>query len=135
MTKIFPTRAALVATLCGATLVAAGAPAAAQSASDRDDARCILVLTALGRDPKQRAAAAEGVFYYLGRLDGRGIGPKLGPTMLAESKTIQNTDQLKTELARCGNHLRQRSGELQAVFENLRKLAPPANPAPTAAPK
>src|SRR5689334_11782755 len=91
-----------------AGLVTAGsipAPATAQSASDRDDVRCIIVLTAVSRDPKQKDDAAKGTFYYLGRLDTRGLTPKLGQMIASELKGIPTAAQAQMELKRCATEL------------------------------
>lgn len=132
MFKIASGRAVRAAGFCALVLAGAAAPqsAAAQSATDRADARCILVLTVAGRDPKQRAAAAEGVYYYMGRIDARGSGAGLEALLGAEGKSIRSKEELKADLTRCGATLRQRSLALQTAFENLRKLNPPAKAAP-----
>ena len=126
-------RTALIALASAVALASLGQPAAAQSAADRDDIRCILVLTAVAQDPKQKEAAAKGTFFYLGRLDSHGLGPKLGSLMIAEAKGIQNAGQAQMELKRCAAELNTRGQFLQTAFQQVR-AAQPKPAAPAAAP-
>jgi hypothetical protein len=115
-----------------ALVLAAGpaAPAAAQAAADRDDVRCLLVLSLVGQDAKNQAKAAQGSFYFLGQLEARGQGAKLGPLLIAESKNIQNAGQAQAELTRCTTELNGAGRQLGAGFQQLKA----ASPAPKAAP-
>jgi hypothetical protein len=127
-------RSALLA-LIGATVVTGLAPpATAQTVGDRADARCMLVMTLAARDPKNKEAAGEATFYYLGKLTGHGMSAKLAPIMLAEGKTITNAAQAQAELVRCGQEMNTRSGELRATMMQLQQAAQAANPAPAASP-
>jgi hypothetical protein len=123
-------RSALIALTGAIALAPAAGPAAAQSANDRDDVRCIIVLTAVAQDPNQREAASKGTFYYLGRLDARGVSGKLGPMMLTEAKAITSAAQAQMELKRCVAELNQRSEGLQSAFQQVRAAAPKPAPAP-----
>jgi hypothetical protein len=80
-------------------------PALAQSAADRADARCILVLTIAARDTAQKEAAGRGQFYYYGRLAARSPTLKPGPLLFAESKVVTTQQKLQAELARCSAEL------------------------------
>jgi hypothetical protein len=91
-------RTLLIAT---ALLAGTASPAAAQSAADRADARCILVLTLAARNPAQKEAAGRGQFYYYGRVAARGTATKLGPILVAEAKAVTTPQKLQAELARC----------------------------------
>lgn len=124
-------RAALTALIGAATLATFAPPAAAQTAVDRADVRCILVLTVVGRDPKQAAAAQQGTFYFVGRLDGRGATNRVEPLMLSEGKAITTQAQVQAELNRCGNELKTRSDGLRAMSQRLAAQTPrPAAAAP-----
>ena len=103
-------------------------PALAQTAAaDVADVRCLMVLQAVGNDPKQRDAAARGVYYYLGRLSARGAIARLEASMLAEGRKMNAPAAVQAELTRCGAELNQRTGELQAINQRLQKqFAPPA---------
>lgn len=98
-------------------------PASAQSAADKSDARCILVLQLVARDAKNKEPAVQGTFFYLGRLTGRGLSGKLEPLLLAEGKAIKTGAEVQTELTRCGAELTARSAELRTVFVNLQQAA------------
>lgn len=115
-----------------AVLAVPAAPAFAQSADDRGDVRCLLVLQAVGRDPKQQENAARGVYYYMGRLAARGGIVRIEPLMVAEAKALSTTPgQLQAELTRCGAELGKRTAEMQAANKRLQAQAPrpPAKPA------
>jgi hypothetical protein len=109
-----------------AALSAAALPAAsqAQSAADKADARCILVLNLAAaqsaQNPQQREKASQGVYYYTGRLNGHGA--KLGALMIGEAKGITTPQQAQAELTRCGNELTARSNELRAALIELQQV-------------
>ncbi len=109
-------------------------PSVAQTPPDRADARCLLMLQAVARDPKQKEAAARGVFYFLGKVASRGPIARVEPMLLAESKAITSPQMAQAELTRCGAELQQRTRDYEAVGQRLAKLAPPppAASAPTA---
>lgn len=120
-----------------AALSGIAAPALAQTVADKADARCIIVLQlAASREAKNREAAVQGTFYYLGRLTAHGMSGKLEPMLLAESKTITNGTIVQTELTRCGTELNIRSTELRTTFDNLQRAtaSAPAAPPPAAPP-
>ena len=127
-------RSAAIAVI-GALTLAAVAPAAnAQSATDKADARCILVLQVAARDAKNKDPAVQGTFYYLGRLMAHGLSGKLEPLLLGEGKTITNGAMVQAELTRCGADLTARSAELRTVFVNLQQAATTAKSGAAAPP-
>ncbi len=114
----------LLPTLIGlATLAATASPAIAQTAADRADSRCIMMFSVAAQDPKNREAAKTGSFYFLGRLNARGMTGKLGPIMVAEAKTLTTPAQAQVELTRCGNELNARVPELSAAMGQLQQAA------------
>jgi hypothetical protein len=119
-----------------ATLLAGLAPPAfAQApAGDTADVRCLLVLQAVGNDPKQREAAARGIYYYLGKLSARGPVGRAESLMVAEGKKMNAAPIVQGELSRCGGELSQKTSELQAVNQRLQKAFGPPTAAPAAAP-
>ena len=121
-------RAVLTALIALATLAATAPPAAAQSATDKADVRCILVLTVAAREPKNASAAQQGVFYFVGKIDGRAMSSKLDGLMLSESKTLTTAAAIQTELTRCGSELTQRSNALRAMSQRLQAAAQSAKP-------
>ena len=116
-------------------LVGAASPAGAQTVGDKADARCVLVLAVAAQDPKNKEAANTGSFFYLGRLNAHGLSAKLGATLIAESKTITSPDQVKAELARCGNELNARGGEMRAAMGQLQQAGKAAAAKKTPPPK
>ncbi len=102
-----------IALIVTALLAGSASPATAQTAADRADARCILVLTLAARNPAQKEAAGRGQFYYYGRVAARSSATKLGPVLVSEAKLVTTPQQLQTELARC-------SGELTTANAALR---------------
>jgi hypothetical protein len=120
-------RHAILAFAAAAILAGLAPPAFAQaSAADTADTRCLMVLQAVARDPKQRDNAARGVFYYMGKLVARGPVARMEAIMLAEGRKMNNATQVQAELTRCGAELSARSAELQAANQRLaRQLGPP----------
>lgn len=114
-----------------ALLIGSISPATAQSAPDRADARCILVLTLAARNPDQKEAAGRGQFYYYGRVAARGTAAKLGAILVAEAKLVTTPQKLQTELARCSAELtvanaglRDGLKEVQDAAQQVIKLGP-----------
>jgi hypothetical protein len=111
-------RLRLSASVLAATLAIAGS-AHAQNALDRADARCILVLSVV-KDPKATEAAAQGTFYFLGRLIAHGIGgPRLESLLDSEAKSLPS-DRFQPELTRCGKELTASSNDLQSAYRSLK---------------
>lgn len=128
-------RRAVLALVAALTLSAVAPQAMAQTPTDRADVRCLLALTVAGRDPRNKEAAAAGTQYFMGRLDGRAIGAKLEPTMLAESKALNSGPAIQAELTRCAAQLNKRGAEMKATFQRLQAQAgPPPGAAPATPP-
>jgi len=125
-------RSAATAVIGALALAAISPTASAQSATDKADARCILVLQLAARDAKNKDPAVQGTFYYLGRLMAHGLSGKLEPLLLGEGKAITNGAMVQAELTRCGADLTARSAELRTVFVNLQQASAAANPGATA---
>jgi hypothetical protein len=118
----------VVLALAAAAALATSGPAAAQPVSDRSPLRCLLVLQAIARDPKQQENAVKGIFFYLGKLQARGGLTRVEPMMLSEAKTL--TPQVgQNELKRCGAELNKQSTDLQAMNGRLQQAAKAAAPA------
>jgi len=115
-------------------LTGLASPAAAQTAGDKADVRCILVLGVAAKDPKNQAKALQGQFYFLGRVDAHGMGPKLEGIMLTEGKTMNTAQVLQAELTRCGTQLTQSVGVLGKAYQDLEAQARASAPAGAAAP-
>ena len=112
----------LVSALIGlTTLSAVVSPATAQTAMDKADARCILMLSVAAQDPKNRDAARSGSFFFLGRLNARAMSGKLGPLLVSETKSITTPVQAQAELARCGKELNARLPEMGAALAQVQQ--------------
>lgn len=118
----------------------------AQTAAEKADARCILVLNLAGAQNTQNAAqrekATEGVFFYLGKLNARGASARLGALLVGEAGGFTTAQQAQTELTRCSNELNARAVELRNGLTQLQQVgrakaaaAAAAKPAAPPAPK
>ena len=120
-----------VLTLAAAAMLASAAPSAmAQPVSaDAADARCLIVLQFVARDPKQAEQASKGIYFYLGRISARGSVNRLEGIVKTEAPKMQQ-QQAQAELQRCGAELNSRGQEFQAVNQRLAAtFAPKAPPA------
>lgn len=111
------------------------AVAPAQTAADRTDARCILVLALAGQTMAQKDAATRGQFYYYGRIAARGTSAKLGPLLLAEAKTLTTARQLRNELGICTAELNVANGALGSGLLELQNASRKAQKPEAAPPK
>jgi hypothetical protein len=102
--------------------------ATAQTAADRADARCILVLTLAGQNPAQKEAAGRGQFYYYGRVASRGTATKLSNMLLNEAKAVTTPSQLQAELARCTTELTAANTSLRDGIKEVQAAAQQAAP-------
>ena len=118
-------RAVLTALMSAALLAAMAPPVAAQTPTDKADVRCILVLTVAAREPKNTSAAQQGVFYFVGKIDGHAMTGKLDGLMVSESKALNSKEAIQQELTRCGAELNQRSNALRAMSQRLQAANPP----------
>jgi hypothetical protein len=106
-----------------ALLTGTTSPAKAQTATDRADARCILVLTLAARNPAQKDAAGRGQFYYYGRIAARKAPTKLGIILLAEAKVATTPQKLQAELARCSAELTTANAALRDGLKEVEAAA------------
>jgi hypothetical protein len=101
-----------------ALIGAAGEARAADDWAMGADLRCVVAFGALIGNPTYHDAAASGLFYYLGRLEGRDPEFDLGKG-LRQVRSAMQSSQFVTEAQRCG-------AELKAKNDFLKTLAPPA---------
>ncbi len=130
-------RTTLTAMIGAAALTAIAPAAVAQTAVDKADARCILVLTlAASQNDKIKDTAVRGTFFYLGRLSARGQSAKMGSVMVVEAKAINSPQMANGELKRCITELDARAGDLRTgmgqvqAAANAERAAQPAAAAP-----
>jgi len=80
------------------------------------DLRCVVAFGALVSNPTYRDAASSGIFYFVGRLEGR------DPTFdlaggLKKMRSVMQPNQYASEAERCG-------AELKAKNELLKTMSP-----------
>lgn len=123
-------RTVLIAAAAAAALAGLAPSAAAQTAADRADMRCLLVLQAVSQDPKQKDSATRGIYFYIGRLAARGPLSRVETLLPSEGRAIGSAQQAQAELTRCGTELTQRTGEFQAASQRAAQAARAAAPPP-----
>jgi len=105
--------------LTAGLLAAVASPAFAQSAAVKQDVRCVIVMNLMAREEKLKSFAGMGLVYYVGRLDGRGLGAQLQTLLQTEAKGLTQP-QAQSEAKRCAS-------EFQARGEQMRTMGgPPA---------
>jgi hypothetical protein len=114
-----------VLTLAALLAAASAQPAMAQAAVDQQDARCLMVLQVISRDPKQAEQAAKGVYFYLGRISARGSIARLENIMFAEAAKM-NPQEAQADLQRCSQELNARTQEYQGVNQRIAARIKPA---------
>lgn len=118
----------VVFALASAAALAGGAgPVAAQAAltPDQADARCVMVLQFIARDPSQKEQAAKGILFYTGRISARGPVSRIEAVIRGEANKLSSQQAAQAELTRCAAELNSRSRELQAVNQHLAASATP----------
>ena len=107
----------LSAILAVATLACAGGGARAQDLT-ATDLRCVVAFTVLVNNPTYREAAASGIFYFLGRIEGREPQLDLAHALHDTRRGMQNGDLL-TEAQRCGALLKAKNDSLKAMNSTI----------------
>ena len=107
----------LSAILVVATLASAGGGARAQDLT-ATDLRCVVAFTVLVNNPTYREAAASGIFYFLGRIEGREPQLDLAHALHDTRRGMQNGDFL-TEAQRCGALLKAKNDSLKAMNSTI----------------
>lgn len=115
----------------GAALLASGAGASAQSATD---AQCIVLSNAFAaqaKDPKAQKIAEATIYFYLGRIANTMTAPQLKTLLETQGKTL-NQQNAGPTMEKC-------AAAVQAKVSLLESLAPaqpkPAATTPPAKPK
>src|ERR1700749_4761507 len=91
-----------------AALALGAAPLAAAAAPDdavtRTDMRCLFVSGALAQsdDPELKSIGTLSLFYFWGRLEGRGATSDIAPRLIELSKNM-TADDVKAEAQTCAN--------------------------------
>ena len=107
-------------------IAAASAALAPLDRASEADLRCVGALANANSettDEKQISAYSAGLFYFLGKIDGRQPGIDLGGQLY---RLISQTDflaKMDSELTRCKTDLYKRANELGAAAQQLKKAA------------
>jgi hypothetical protein len=131
----------LAAALAGALLATAAqaagpppppAPAAPNAPPSVTDVRCMVVSGVLAQsdDPGVQSLGRAGLFYFSGRLEGRGDGDNLAPRV-ADAYAKMTADDVKAEIPTCSAMFTAVTQTLQQIASSFPSTA--ASPAPPAA--
>ena len=82
------------------------------------DLRCVVAFTVLVNNPTYHEAAASGIFYFLGRVEGREPQLDLAHSLHDTRRGMQNGDFL-TEAQRCGAVLKAKNDSLKAMNSSV----------------
>jgi hypothetical protein len=113
----------------GAAPAAPGAPAPTPDATTAD-IRCLFVSGALaqGSEPDLKEVGALSLFYFWGRLEGRGMPADLAQRVIGEVRKM-TPDEVKAEAQRCADQSKsaaQSISDLNATLhQSLGRPAPP----------
>src|SRR4051794_24625475 len=80
-------------------------PPADRAAQTHADLRCVLAMAAIVKNPQYKDGATAGLFYYLGRLDGRDPTLELGPALKRTAAGMQ-LSEYASQAQRCGAEVR-----------------------------
>jgi hypothetical protein len=108
-------KAFLVASAIAASVLGLGAaqPARAEDLTVQD-IRCVVAFGALVSNPQYREAAATGIFYFLGRVEGREPGLDIAEA-LKQTRRGMGQGDIANEGQRCGAQLKARNESLKAL--------------------
>lgn len=103
-------------TILIAALALAGVSTAAHAEDDpnRDDVKCVLAMSAMLKLPQYASAGATGLFYYVGRIEGRSPGYDLEHALRKEGGDMQRNDY-RAEMERCGAALAAKNAQLKGM--------------------
>ncbi|MDE2302837.1 MAG: hypothetical protein KGK11_09785 [Sphingomonadales bacterium] len=116
--------------LAAALVAALLSPVAAAAQSVPDDMRCLMLSQIFARtekDTKKRTVAAQSMFFYLGRLDGRADANTLTNTIHTLAPTLTPATA-GGQMTTCARHMGTTMQTMQGAFQK-------GAPHPAAAPK
>lgn len=108
---------AILAVTATALASAAGGGAHAEDLTVTD-LRCVVAFTVLVNNPTYHDAAASGIFYFLGRVEGREPQLDLAHALHDTRRGMQAGDFL-TEAQRCGAVLKAKNDSLKAMNSSV----------------
>ena len=107
-------------------VAAASAALAPLDRASEADLRCVGVLANViseTTDEKQISAYSAGLFYFLGKIDGRQPGIDLGAQLYRLISQSDFPAKMDSELSRCKVELGKRANEVGAAAQQLEKAA------------
>ena len=117
--------------------VPVAAPAAPDEPATATDVRCLLVSGALaqGDDPELKNIGTLSLFYFWGRLEGRGAPSDIVQRLIEESKKL-SSDDVKAQAKVCADLSKSAGQKISDISDALQKALgpvpapPPGSPAP-----
>lgn len=101
-----------------------GGGAAAQDTETANDLKCVAVFSVAASqdaDPKAMMAAGVGIFYFLGRIEGRAPGFDVENGLRLEANKL-TVPKAVSELNRCAAVLASKAEELQAIGSGMQSM-------------
>ena len=114
----------------------AAAPAAPADTVAATDVRCLLVSGALAQsdDPELKNIGTLSLFYFWGRLEGRGAPSDIVQRLIDESKKL-SSDDVKAQAKVCADMSKSAGQKISEISDALQKtLGAPAAPPAAATP-
>lgn len=102
-----------------ALAVALSAGAAGAQEVMVSDVRCVVAFSALLKNPQYAEGAATGLFFFLGRIEGRDASYDLGQAVRYHMSHM-SPGQIGDEARRCGAVVRERNEALKGIGQSLR---------------
>lgn len=106
--------------LTAAAMAAVAAGARAQSSGGEADVRCVATFSyvlSTTTDEKTKAALTAGVFYFIGKFDGRTPDRDLETAIRAQVPSLASG--MQSEIARCGQELQKRGQDAITIGAHL----------------
>jgi hypothetical protein len=126
----------LAAVVLAFGVLPAAAPAAPNDAVTTTDLRCLFVSGALAQsdDPELKNIGTLSLFYFWGRLEGRGAPNDIAQRLIAESKKM-TADDVKAQAQACASMSKSAGQQITDISDALQKAlgdsaASPATPVP-----
>lgn len=100
----------------------ARAQAAQPASGDEADVRCVAALSYIvstTTDEKTKSGLAAGVFYFIGKFDGRKSDRDLEAAIRAQLPALAQAGLMQSELVRCGGELQKRGQDAITIGAHL----------------
>ncbi|MGZ5994030.1 MAG: hypothetical protein ACXWKX_20450 [Caulobacteraceae bacterium] len=96
-----------------------GEARAADEGATGADLRCVSVFAALVNSPQYRQGAAAGIYYYVGRIEGRDPTFDLGKGLNEVRSSLEG--RFQSEAQRCGAEFKAKHEALKAIGGQLQR--------------